>query len=399
MARRLNFALASLSLALPLALAGTPVLAADPPKAAGQDTARRGPAVSTIQAQRGTIRDTVTVGGTLIAREEILVAAQIDGLAIVEILVDEGSRVRKGDVLARLSRESTDISIAQNKAQLARADAAIAQAKAQIADAEAAKVAAVNSFSRAKDLRAGGITTAETFDQRQSLAQQTTARVTSAQQALKLAEADKAVAEAQSADLALRLARTEIKATADGVVSRRSARLGAIAAGAADPLFRIIENGTIELEADVAEASLARLRPGQGASVRPAGMTTDVEASVRLVSPEVSKTTRLGRVRLTLAGEGAYAIGAFARGVIEVARSNGIVLPLSAVQFGPDNARVQVVKNGAVETRVVSTGLRSSSMVEIKSGLEAGEQVVSIAGTFLRNGDLITPVLQNVVSN
>ena len=390
---------AGLLLLAALALVPTAILAADPPKPASGETVAKGPAVSTILARRATIRDTVTVGGTLVAREEILVAAQVDGLAIVEILVDEGSKVRKGDVLARLSREAIDITIGQNKAQLARADAAIAQARAQIVDAQAARDAALNAFNRAKNLREGGITTVENFEQRQSLALQTTARVTSAQETFKLAEADKAVIQAQSADLALRLLRTDIKAPADGLVSRRSARLGAIAAGATDPLFRIIENGMIELEADIAEAALARLKVGQTAKVRPAGHAADVEATVRLISPEVSRTTRLGKVRLTLTNSADLAVGAFARGVIEVATSDGVVLPLSAVQFGLDGTRVQVVVNGAVATRPVTTGLRSSTMVEIASGLEAGEQVVSTAGTFLRNGDRITPVPQPVVSN
>lgn len=391
--------LAGLLLLSGLAFMPAPVLAADPSKPGSEEKGVKGPAVTTIQARRGTIRDTVTVGGTLVAREEILVAAQVDGLAIVEILVDEGASVRKGDVLARLSREAIDITIGQNKAQLARADAAIAQAKAQIVDAQAAKDAALNAFTRAKNLREGGITTVDNFEQRQSLALQTTARVTSAQETFKLAEADKAVIQAQSADLVLKLVRTDIKAPADGMVSRRSARLGAIAAGATDPLFRIIENGTIELEADIAEAALARLRVGQTAKIRPAGHVADVEATVRLISPEVSRTTRLGKVRLTLTNSQDLAIGAFARGMIEVAKSDGIVLPLSAVQFGLDGAKVQVVVNGAVATRPVTIGLRSSTLVEIASGLDAGEQVVSTAGTFLRNGDRITPVPQPVVSN
>lgn len=390
--------------AAPLATVLT-ALAIGLPWAAASATAQEkaaapaGPAVSTITASSGRIRDVVTVGGTLVARDEVLVAAQIDGLAIVEILVDEGAHVRAGDVLARLSRETIDILLEQNSAQLARVDAAIAQAKAQIAEAEAARVAAVNSFERAKDLRQGGITTAETYDQRNSLAKQTAARVTSAEQALKLAQADKAVALAQRDDYELRLVRTEIKATVDGIVSRRTARLGAIAAGASDPLFRLIGNGMIELEADIAEATLARLKTGQPAKVRPAGATSDIEAKIRLISPEVSRTTRLGRVRLALAEADGLAIGAFARGEIEVAAATGIVLPLSAVQFGAEGARVQVVVGGAVETRPVATGLRSSTQVEIVSGLQAGEQVVSLAGTFLRNGDRVTPVPQPALSN
>ncbi len=372
--------------------------AADPAPAPS-GTATSGPTISTIAAARDTIVERVTVGGTLVAREEILVAAQVDGLAIVEILVDEGDRVEKDQVLARLSREAVQISLAQNSAQLGRSDAAIAQAKAQILEAEAAQLAARNAFERARNLREGGITTTENFEQRQSLAQQTAARVVSAQQTLKLAEADKAVVRAQRSDLELKLLRTEIRTPTAGIVSRRSARVGAIAAGASDPLFRIIENGTIELEADVAEATLARLRVGQPGLVRPAGMSDDVAASVRLVAPEMSRTTRLGRVRLTLAEGMPFTLGSFARGTIEVARSEGVVLPLSAVQFGVDGARVQVVSNGVVETRPVTAGLRSSTRVEIVKGLVVGEQVVSVAGTFLRNGDRVTAVPFVAASN
>ncbi|MGL5362116.1 MAG: efflux RND transporter periplasmic adaptor subunit [Bosea sp. (in: a-proteobacteria)] len=389
--------LAVLALAV-VALSGVslPTLAAEPAKADAAKSATatpKGPAITVTQAKAGLVSDMAIVGGTLIAREEIMVAAQLEGLAIVEILVDEGARVKAGDVLARLNREMIDVSILQNKAQRARADAAIAQARAQITEAEALRVAASNSFGRARSLREDGITSAETLDQRQAAATQAIARVTSAQQALKLAEADKAVADAQAAELDIRLKRTEIKAPTAGIVSRRTARLGSIAAGAADPLFRIIENGAVELEADVAEGTLTKLKEGQAAIVRPAGFETDLVARVRLVSPEVSRTTRLGKVRLALVDAPPLPVGAFARGTIEVARSNGIVLPLSAVQFGPEGARVQVVVNDTVETRVVTTGLRSSSMIEITKGLAANEQVVTLAGTFLRNGDRVSPVL------
>jgi HlyD family secretion protein len=369
-------------------------IAADPAKGSGE--AAKGPAITVTNAASGRISDVAIVGGTLVAREEVLVASQIEGLAIIQILVDEGARVQAGDVLARLNREMTDVAVLQNKAQRARADAAIAQARAQITEAEALRVAAVNSFGRARSLREDGITSAETLDQRQASATQANARVVSAQQALKLSEADKAVADAQAAELDIRLARTEIRAPTSGIVSRRTARLGAIAAGAADPLFRIIENGSVELEADVAEGTLARLKAGQTAQVRPSGFDADLAARVRLVSPEVSRTSRLGKVRLELVDAPALPVGAFARGTIEVARSTGILLPLSAVQFGPEGARVQVVVNSTVETRAVNTGLRSSAMIEITKGIAAGEQVVTLAGTFLRNGDRVSPVLAQV---
>jgi RND family efflux transporter MFP subunit len=350
------------------------------------------PSVSVAEARRGDIAETVIVGGTLVAREEVLVAAQVEGLAVIEILVEEGQGVKAGQVLARLSRDTTEAALAQNSAQIARAEAAIAQSRNGITEAEAAQVAAANSFSRTRQLRSEGIASAEAFDQRESAARQTSARVAFAREQLRLAEADLALARANRRDLEIRLARTEIKAPADGLVSRRTARVGAIASGAGEPLFRLIEDGAIELEADVAEASLVRIKAGQPARLRPAGFTREVRGKVRLVSSEVSRTTRLGRVRIALEESSGLTIGAFARGQIEVARSNGVLAPLSAVQFAPRGALAQVVRDGIVEVREVRTGLRQGGLVEIISGVEAGERIVLVAGSFLRNGDRVNAV-------
>jgi RND family efflux transporter MFP subunit len=350
------------------------------------------PSVSVAQARLGEISETIIVGGTLVAREEVLVAAQVEGLAVTDILVEEGQAVKAGDVLARLSRDTTEAALAQNAAQIARAEAAIAQSRNGITEAEAAQVAAANSFSRTRQLRSEGIASAEAFDQRESAARQTAARVNFAREQLRLVEADLALARANRRDLEIRLARTQIKAPVDGVISRRSARVGAIAAGAGEPLFRLIEDGAIELEADVAEASLVRIKAGQTASARPAGFAQDVQGKVRLVSSEVSRTTRLGRVRIALANSAGLTIGAFARGQIEVARSKGVLVPLSAVQFGAQGAQAQVVREGRVEVRELRTGLRQNGAVEIVSGVQAGEEIVLVAGSFLRHGDRVNAV-------
>lgn len=397
-----RFLLASLVFGA-LALNGAPAQAQATAQGAAQASAQDkawaassnshpGPSITVKAVAKGAITEIVLVGGTLVAREEVLVAAQVEGLAITEILVEEGQSVTAGQVLARLSRETVESALAQNAAQIARAEAAIAQSRSAITEADAAQVAAANSFTRTKQLRDEGIASAETFDQRQSAARQTGARLVSTREQLKLSEADLALAKANRRDFEIRLERTEIKAPTAGVISRRSARLGAIAAGAGDPLFRIIENGAIELEADVAETTLARIRSGQAASVRAAGATTDSPAKVRLVSSEISRSTRLGRVRLSLAEPQGLTIGAFARGQIEVARSEGLLLPLSAVQFNTEGARVQVVKEGIVETRPVKTGLRQNGTIEIREGLTEGESVVLVAGTFLRHGDRVKPV-------
>ena len=144
-------------------------------------------------------------------------------------------------------------------------------------------------------------------------------------------------------------ANTEVTAPADGLVSRRTARIGGMAAGAAEPMFRIVARGEVELDAEVIETELAKVTAGQKARVNVAGVG-DVDGTVRLVSPEVDKLTRLGRVRIFLGDDPRLRIGAFARGTIETAQSRGLAVPSSAVVFDAGGAFVQVVRDGRVET-------------------------------------------------
>jgi HlyD family secretion protein len=381
--------LAAVSLVALLAAAPSVVPAALAAEAA---TKTAGPAVTVQSIKREMITDSVIVTGTLVAREDILISAQIDGYAITDILVEEGDRVKAGQVLAKLNPQTLEASLAQNTAQIARSDAAIASAQSSIVEAQALVAQAQNSFQRSQTLQREGITSAEVFDQRKASALQAQARLVSAREQLRLSEADKALALAQRSDWMIRIERTAIKAPVDGIISRRTARVGSIASSLADPLFRLIKDGMIELEADVAETTLNRLSVGMRADVTPAGRDKPVSATVRLISPEITKASRLGRVRLQLDPAPGLTIGAFARADITLARKDTVVAPLSAVLFAPEGARVQVVKDGVVETRAITTGIRGMGRIEALSGLQAGETVVSISGTFLRNGDRVTPV-------
>ena len=369
-----------------------------PAVAAGQTTttAVRAPSVSVATVGTATVTETALVTGTLVARDEVLVAAEVDGLAIVEILAEEGDRVAEGQVLARLSRDTIEALLAQNAAQIERAAAAIQQSRTQITEAQATRAQAEAAFARTRTLQDRGNASTELLEQREASARIAAARAASAEQALRLAEADKVLAEAQRRELMVRERRTEIRAPAAGVVSRRTARVGALAAMGGDPLFRIIRDGVVELEADVPEVTLARLRIGQEATVRPAGTATDLGARVRLISPEVSRTTRQGRVRLSIEAGGAVPVGAFARATVVTGRREGPTIPLSAVLYrsGQEQgtASVQVVKDGVVETRRVTVGLKADGRAEIRDGLTPGETVVAVAGSFVRNGDRVTPV-------
>ena len=283
-----------------------------------------------------------------------------------------------------------DAGLAQNAAQAARADAAIAQARSAVAEAQANRTQVDLALARTRDLLAGGNAAREVFEQRQAAAATAAARVDAGQGALRAAEADRALAEAQRRELLVRLARTELRAPVAGRISRRIARLGAVVMGAGDPLFRIIQDDAVELEADVPEILLAKLRPGQPAQIETAGGPRT--GRVRLVSPEVSRTTRLGRVRVAVSGEGGLVIGSFARAAVESARHEGVLVPLSAVLFQPGGAVVQVVRDGLVETRTVQVGLRGGGRAEITDGVQEGDAVVSVSGTFIRGGDRVTPV-------
>lgn len=352
-----------------------------------------GPAVTVTKAAVGEIVESVIVSGTIVARDEVLVVPEVDGLAIVEVLAEAGDYVSAGQVLVRLSRTSFDVQKMQNVAQIARAEAAIGQARAQLAEAEANRQQANNAFDRSKVLREGGNTTLELYDQRAAAARATEARVNAAEQALAIATADLAVTRAQRRDIDVKLARTEIKAPAAGIISRRSAKLGAMASMAAtEPLFRILADAAVELEAEVAEAELPRLKVGQKVAVTLVGSSAAVAGSVRLISPEVDRQSRLGKARISLGGAASIAIGSFARGVIEVGRTTSVSLPLSAITYMRGGATAQIIEDGKVVTRKVSLGLTGGGRVEIVSGIAEGETVVARAGTFLRDGDLVTPV-------
>jgi HlyD family secretion protein len=349
------------------------------------------PAVSVVKVADADFTETVAVSGSLVPREEILVAPEVEGFRVLELKVDVGDRVKKGDVLAILVQESLDAQLAQNDASLARADAAISKAKSQIAEAEAHVAEADASFDRAKPLKSSGYLSASTYDQRESASKSSQAQLVAARDGLKLAEAEKAQVEAQRRELQWRRDNTQVTAPADGLVSRRTARIGGMASGVAEPLFRIVLRGEVELDAEVIETELAKMSAEQKAVINVAGIG-DVTGTVRLVTPEVDKTTRLGRVRIFLGDDPKLRIGSFARGTVDTAHAHGLSLPSSAVVFDAEGAFVQVVRDGHVARRNIETGLICDGRVEVRQGLAAGDMVVAKAGTFLRDGDAVRAI-------
>lgn len=350
------------------------------------------PAITVSKVTTNDFVETAVVSGSLIPREEILVSPEIEGLRVLQLLADEGDHVKKGDVLARLVSEQIDAQIAQNQANLARSVAAIAQAQSQIAQAEAQAKEAAAQLERAEPLKKSGYLSGATYDQRESAARTTAAQLVAARDGLTAAKADKAQVEAQGRELQWRRSNTDVTAPQDGVISRRNARMGALASSVGEPMFRIIQKGEIELDAEIVETELKNVKVGQKAVVS-VPQIGDFEGKVRLVSPEVDKTTRLGRVKIFLGSNPQLRIGTYARGLIETAHSRGLGIPTSAVTFDQGTNYVQVVIDNKVKKQAVRLGLISGDLVEVKEGLNNSDLVVTRAGTFLRDGDMVRPVV------
>lgn len=368
------------------------------PQAAGAkapvaQTDVRAAAVTVTPAVRGPIVETAMVTGTLVARTEVLVGPEIEGLRIVELLAEEGDWVEKGAVLMRLSRETIDAQIAQSDAELARSDAAIAQARSQISQAEASASYADADLARSQTLLKTGASTQAIVDQKQSTVRVARAQLQAAVDFERAAQAQRKSVEAQRRELQVRLSRTQVRTPEAGIVARRNARLGAVALSIGEPMFRVIANGEIELEAEAPEARLGAIKPGQSAQIILAdGARTP--GAVRLVSPEVDRATRLGRVRISLGKTQSARIGSFARGEIEIRRSQGLLAPASAVNYSSEGANVLIAEGGAVRKRPVVLGVVDNGNAEIREGLSEGDNVIVRAGAFLRDGDAIAPVQQ-----
>lgn len=351
------------------------------------------PAVTVIAAKTLVVTQSVIITGTLVAEEEVVVGVDVDGQKIIELAADQGDHVKKGQVLARLDRASLEVALAQNDAALAKSDVAIAQAQTQVTQAELSLTDAQTTLDRTTPLQAKGYATTQQLDTQTIAMRSAKSRLENARAGLDFAHADRKTLEASRKDVVLKLSKTELKAPTDGLVLVRNGKLGQLAAGAGEPVFRIARDGQIELDAEVTETAMHDIQTGQMVKVTPAGFAKPLEGTIRLVTPQVDQTTRLGHVRVRLPDDPALRVGSFARGRIVTARHESVALPLTAIQVTQTGATAQVVRDGRIETRQLVIGIRGDGLIEVVSGVSAGEAVVSTAGTFVRDGDLVTPIL------
>ncbi len=196
------------------------------------------------------------------------------------------------------------------------------------------------------------------------------------------------------------MTRTGVKTPVAGIVSAKNAKVGAVASGAGTPLFTIIKDGAIELVADLSETDIQKIKVGQKAYLTVAGGSAKIEGKVRLVSPTVDATTRLGSVHVVLPVDSPARAGMYASAEIIVEETTALSLPLSAVTAGRQGSTTRKIEGDVVKQVKIETGIEDGGFIQIVSGIAAGDMVVEKAGAFVRDGDRIKPVeAQTTASN
>ncbi|MBL9063038.1 efflux RND transporter periplasmic adaptor subunit [Tabrizicola sp.] len=328
------------------------------------------PAALTVQATVPKVETwpvEVQASGWLAPWAEAVIASELGGERIVAVNVEVGDTVKAGDVLAELSRESIENSIAELEATLESARAALETATG---DAE-----------RARKLSGGG-----------SISQQEVASYLSTE---RQAQASVTVAEAQLATKKLSLANTRIVAVSDGVVSEVSAALGQVVSQGQE-LFRLIRDSRIEWQAEVPVFQLRGIETGTKVVIpSPFG---DVGGTVRRVSTEASQTN--GRVLVYVdpippEGVPMPKTGILVTGSFIVDETEAVTLPATAITLQDGFSYVFVIQSGEATTVLrerVETGRRRGDRVEILGDFAKDAQVVVSGGAFLSDGSVVKVV-------
>ncbi len=319
--------------------------------------------VNTTQPQSAILPLRISANGNVAAWQEASIGAEANGLRLVEVRVNVGDVVKRGQVLAAFASDTAQADVAQ-------AHAAVAEAEATLAEA------AVNA-ERARRLQPSGIMSAQQINQYLTAEQTARARLS--------------VQQAAAVVRQLRLQQTRVLAPDHGVISARSATVGAVLPGGQE-LFRMIRQGRLEWRAEVSSAELVLLKPGMRVSVTAAN-GIPIKGTLRKIAPTVDVQTRNGLVYVDLPSPGNIKAGMFARGEFEIGSSQALTLPQSAVlQRDGFSYVLRVGADSRVSEAKVNVGRRVGERIEITGGLDAAARVVAAGGSFLADGDTVRVV-------
>ncbi len=334
--------------------------------------------VNTVKPQMSELGIKLTANGSIAAWQETIVGAEVNGMRLNAVRVNVGDQVIRGQELATFAPEAVEAELAQQRASVAEAEASAAEAQ--------------SNAERARTLEASGALSAQQINQYLTAAKTADARVAAAR------------AIANSAQIKLK--NTRVLAPDSGVVSARTATVGAVVQSGQE-LFRLIRNNRLEWRAEVTAAELDKVRVGQTVALTTPGGKL-VTGKVRMLAPTIDVQTRNTIVYVDLPKTDDARAGMFAKGEFALGQSSALTVPQQAVVVRDGFSYVFVIQPSADEknnaqSRVaqskVSTGRRAGERVEITEGLKADQLIVGAGAGFLNDGDLVGIAVGNPAVN
>ena len=325
------------------------------------------PTVSVVVPGRSQVSRILTASGALAARRDQPVGVAGEGGLVRAVMVDAGSWVRQGQVLATIDRSVQAQTAAQLAAQVqvARADAALAQ----------------NEMDRSQALVGRGFVSKADLDRKRAARDAAAARVR--------------VATAQLGATRAQIGRLDIRAPTSGLILARSIEVGQVVSPGSGALFRLALGGEMEMRAQMSQQDLAFVHAGMPASVTPIGGDRSFSGSVWQVAPIIDPQSRQGEVRITVPYDPAIRPGGFAEAKIEAGATTAPLLPQSAVLSDEKGNYVYIINGkNEVERRNIRIGSVDDQGVTIAEGLSGQESVVLSAGPFLNPGQKVAPKRQ-----
>jgi RND family efflux transporter MFP subunit len=318
---------------------------ADKAKSARAEAAPR--QVRVVRAALRPMERALQVVGTLAARDEATVAAQVAG-QIEKNRVDFGDRVTAGQEMVLIDVTAYEALVRQSAANLARATAAAANT--------------AQNLKRIQDLQKENI--ASTSDLDTAIAENDQRR------------ADVKAAEAADAIARLDLERSHVRAPFDGAVAQRITSVGDYVA-IGTPIVRLVQTDPLRLRLEVPERESVAVRAGQSVRVSVEGDTNIYTGQIARIAPAIREADRMLQVEADVPNRGGLRAGLFARAQIVVnERDEAVSVPANALSTFAGIEKVVVVKEGKAVEKNVTTGRRGPDWIEIISGLDAGETAV-----------------------
>ncbi len=357
--------------------------------------------VRTAVIERKILPRDLAVPGTLIADERTEVAFKIPG-RVLELLVDRGSRVKRGDPIARLDPETFDLEVQQSEAALEQARVRLGLAAggdeskfdpdttALVREAKALLAEATLARDRARELVDQKLQPEATMDVATAAFEVADSRLQEAREEMRNRQALVAQRRVELAIARQRRADAELVAPFDGSVSERHTAIGSYLA-TGQSVATLLRIDPLRLRLNVPELALVDVAIGREVRFTVDGEPGDFEARVHRLSPEVDVTTRTLVVEALVENDDArLRPGSFARARIRLPDATPAVLaPKAAIRRFAGIEKLVLVVDGKATERVVRTGREAGDAIEIVSGLQ-GDEVVVVEPGNLATGAPVT---------